>query len=101
MQHRPRIQKGVSRAATVRFVIDGIELDAPAGESLAAALMAAGIGTIRHGPMDGQPRSVFCLIGLCQECLVEIDGMQIEACRVNVSAGMQVNRLRPMDPIKP
>lgn len=89
-----RRTKGVTRHAPVKFIFDQMELEAPAGESVAAALLANGIRAIRHGPEDGQPRGAFCFIGLCQECLVEIDGNQIESCRVSVRDGLEIGRVR-------
>jgi predicted molibdopterin-dependent oxidoreductase YjgC len=70
--------------------VDGSPLAVPEGLSVAAALLAAGITTLRHAPRDGAPRGAFCLMGVCQECVCTIDGTRREACRVTVRDGLDV-----------
>lgn len=70
--------------------VDGETLSAPAGQSLAAALLAAGQAALRTSP-SGQPRGVYCGIGVCQECRVHVDGRGIvRACVTPVAGGMRV-----------
>jgi predicted molibdopterin-dependent oxidoreductase YjgC len=77
--------------AVVRFTFDGREVDAREGDSVAAALIAAGIGPIRSSAVSGEPRAPYCMMGVCFECLVEIDGLaNRQACMVRVQPGMQV-----------
>ena len=79
----------------VTIRVDGEPCRAVAGESVAAALLAAGRLACRSTPVSGAPRGPFCLRGACQECLVEIDGRaNQEACRVPVVAGMDVRTQR-------
>ena len=85
-----RIDGTVERPTRVRLVVDGAVLEAFAGESVAAALLAAGIRTLRHSPREAAPRGMFCLMGVCQECVVEIDGRRVESCRIAVREGMEV-----------
>ncbi|MGZ7459528.1 (2Fe-2S)-binding protein [Pseudomonas sp. Ma2-10] len=74
---------------TIEF--DGRTLSVPEGVSLAAALLAAGVRSTRTTPVSGQPRAPYCLMGVCFECLVEIDGVpNCQACMVTVRAGMRV-----------
>jgi predicted molibdopterin-dependent oxidoreductase YjgC len=65
----------------VRFSFDGKEITAEPGQSVGAALIAAGYRswrTTRHG---GAPRGVFCGIGVCFDCLVVVNGRPNErAC---------------------
>lgn len=93
MSGAARIAKGWRRAPLVRFTFDGRGYEAPEGESAAAALLAAGVTTFRPAPRDGAPRGPFCLMGLCQECLVLADGMPVEACRLPVREGLTLARL--------
>lgn len=80
---------------TIRF--EGREIAARAGESLAAALLAAGERVFRVSPVSGAPRGPFCMMGACFDCLVEIDGMPgHQACMTVVRAGMDVRRDRIM-----
>ena len=74
----------------VRFVFDGRPIDAHAGESVAAALLAAGIRQLRASPRAEAPRGAFCWMGLCQECVVVADGVRRPACRLEVQDGMVI-----------
>lgn len=82
-----------SPATSVEFAFDGQSVFAPSGESVAAALFAAGIKTLRCSPREQTPRGMFCLMGSCQECLVMIDGRRVLACRTRVAAGLVVSRV--------
>ena len=77
------------RAVTILF--DGRPVEALAGESVAAALWAAGIRTLRRAPRDSGARAPFCMMGLCQECVVEMDGQLTEACRLRVADGLSIS----------
>jgi sarcosine oxidase subunit alpha len=60
-------------------------------ESLAAALLANGIRTLRHHEESGSPRGIYCNIGHCYECRVSVDGEQgIRACLTPIKEGMIV-----------
>ena len=68
---------------------EGRALPARAGETLACALLAAGITAFRETPVSGAPRGPLCLMGACFDCLVELDGAQnVQACLVAVRPGM-------------
>jgi predicted molibdopterin-dependent oxidoreductase YjgC len=72
------------------LTVDGRPLHAAAGQSLAAALLAAGRAALRHSP-SGTPRGVYCGIGVCQECRVHVEGLGVvRACVTPVAAGMRV-----------
>ncbi|HTZ38422.1 MAG TPA: (2Fe-2S)-binding protein [Stellaceae bacterium] len=80
--------------ATVGFFLDGAPCAAAAGDSVAAALLAAGIAEFSAAPRHGAPRGPYCMIGQCYGCLVEIDGMPYrQACLTPVAEGMQVRRM--------
>jgi len=79
----------------LRLRFEGQEIAARAGESVAAALLAAGIATFRATPVSGAARGPWCLMGACFDCLVEIDGVaNRQACMVAVAEGMEVRRMR-------
>jgi D-hydroxyproline dehydrogenase subunit gamma len=85
---RPR---EVARGEPVEIVVDGQLLRAFRGESVAAALLASGRRTIRLSAVRGEPRGLFCGIGVCQECLMVIDGIpNRRACMTPVETGMNV-----------
>jgi predicted molibdopterin-dependent oxidoreductase YjgC len=76
----------------ITFDFDGQEFRAYAGENLAAALLAAGVKSFRATSVSNSERAPFCMMGACFDCLVEIDGVNVQACMEQVSAGMQVSR---------
>jgi len=75
---------------TVRLHVNGAAISARAGQSLAAALWLAGIRSLRRSPRTGEARGAFCMIGVCQECLIWIDGRRELACMTRVEPGMIV-----------
>lgn len=76
-------------AGTVLIRVDGREVSAPPGQPLAQVLSGAD-PVLRHSPKDGAPRGLFCGMGLCFECMVEVDGLRRRSCLTPVSAGMVV-----------
>lgn len=78
---------------TVTLTFEGEPLQVPAGISVAAALLLAGIDHTRRNPVSSDPRAPFCMMGVCFECLMDIDGQpSSQACLVPVREGMQVRR---------
>ena len=76
---------------TVSLTVDGKAVTARVGDSVAAGLLAAGIVQCRTSPVSGAPRAPYCLMGVCFECLVTIDGVgNRQACLVRVREGMRV-----------
>jgi D-hydroxyproline dehydrogenase subunit gamma len=73
----------------IEVIVDGRSLSAPSGQSLAAVLLVAGQETLRDSPA-GNPRGLYCGIGVCQECRVVVDGVVVRSCITPVTAGMQV-----------
>ncbi|KPF67589.1 hypothetical protein IP69_12820 [Bosea sp. AAP35] len=85
-----RIADGFQRGAAVTFEVDGSPVRAHRGETLAAALMAAGIVRLRHSPRDGVARGAYCFMGVCQECVVRVDGVLRQSCQVGVEDGLRI-----------
>lgn len=82
-------------AGEIRFSYDGREIVARPGDSVAVALLAAGETSLRETPVSGAPRAPYCMMGVCFDCLVEIDGVgNRQACLTQVAEGMQVRRQR-------
>ncbi len=88
-----RATVGILRVDPVDFFVDGRRVSGHPGESVAAALLDAGVAFLRTAPRDGAPRGMFCAMGVCQECVVEIDGRRVESCRATVREGLQVKLL--------
>ena len=77
------------------FSFEGRTLPAREGDSVAAALLAAGEWHLRDTPVSGAPRAAWCMIGVCFDCLVEIDGAaNRQACMIVARPGMAVRRQR-------
>ena len=76
---------------TVRITVDGRDVEAREGDNVAAAMLAAGFTSCRTTPVSGAPRAPFCMMGVCFDCLVTIDGVASrQGCMVPVSPGMAV-----------
>ncbi|MFF0813301.1 (2Fe-2S)-binding protein [Streptomyces albogriseolus] len=73
------------------LIIDGEPLPFIEGQTVAAALVAAGRLSWRTSRVGRRPRGVFCGIGVCFDCLVTIDGAGGQrACLVPARPGMTV-----------
>ena len=78
-------------ALPLQFIVNDHPVPAAEGDTVAAALLASGRWTFRRD-QAGAPRGPFCLMGVCQECLVEIDGVpNRRACLLPVAHGMRVH----------
>lgn len=83
-------EAGVDRGPPLAFTFDGAPISGFDGESVAAALLAAGIPMLRRSPKDDAPRGAFCWMGICQECTVVVGGHRRPACRTPVTEGLTV-----------
>ena len=88
-----RIPGSRDRGRKVRFHVDGQPVEAYEGETVAAALWASGIRKLRSSPMLERPRGMFCYMGVCQECIVSIDGRRETSCSFPVADGLSVSLL--------
>ncbi len=74
----------------VHATFEGEPLNGEAGASVAAALIASDRIAWR-ATREGAPRGLFCGIGVCFDCLVEIDGESGQrACMIPLREGMRV-----------
>ena len=84
-----RLPDAPSRAVTA--TIDGRSVTARAGDSVATVLLAEGILPTRVSPASGAPRAPYCMMGVCFECLVTIDGVgNRQSCLVPIAQGMAI-----------
>lgn len=75
----------------VRIHVDDAIVEAREGETVGAALMAEGVRVLRQTARRGDARGLFCGMGVCFDCLMEIDGRpNVQACLVPVADGMRV-----------
>ncbi len=78
---------------TVTVYVDGDPVDVAANASAAAAALQAGLGYTRTCPITDEKRAPYCMMGICFECLMVIDGMPSrQACMVKVRPGMRIDR---------
>lgn len=83
--------RALDRGDLMEFSFDGRMIQAYPGESIAGALMAAGITTLRRTRQHDHPRGQFCGMGICFDCLVEVDGApDIRACMALARSGLIV-----------
>lgn len=80
-------------ARSVTITIDDVRMIAQDGEPLAAVLLRLPPFTARTTPVSGAPRAPYCMMGVCFECLVEIDGeSSTRSCLTPTRDGMVVKR---------
>ena len=79
------------RRTPVTFSFDGRTLTGLAGQPIAAALLDNGISVFRHTHKTGQPRSLFCGIGQCNDCVVVVNGKpNVRSCTTPLEEGMVI-----------
>ena len=74
----------------VEIEIDGKTYKVPKGELLAVSLFSNNIRILRRSPKLKEHRGFFCMMGSCQECVVEVDGSILPSCQKNVESGMKI-----------
>ena len=90
------LQASRSQRPSVSITIDGIATEVPAEETLATAMLQSGRLDLRITPTGRKPRSAYCMMGVCFECLVTIDDQpNQQACMTLVRPGMRVKRGGP------
>ena len=86
-----RIWKDVLRGQAFEIEVDGVPVVAYEGETVAAALIAAGIRTTNRTVGGEAPRGICCGIGLCYGCTMVIDGVpNTRTCQTRARPGMRL-----------
>lgn len=79
----------------VTLHIDGVAATAQPGESVAAVMLRQAEAWTRESPVSGDRRAPYCMMGVCFDCLAEVDGqVSTQTCLTVVREGMQVRRQR-------
>ena len=92
MGRRLPLGPALARGPAVTLHVDGRPVRAHAGETVAAALLAEGV-TATRTTAGGDPRGVFCGMGVCFDCLAVVDGVpNTRTCMTYVREGMDVRR---------
>jgi len=80
-------------ARPLGFTLDGERIDGREGDTVASALLRAGITTFTRSIKFHRPRGPFCFAGSCGQCLMRVDGVpSLPACRVPLREGMRCVR---------
>jgi aerobic-type carbon monoxide dehydrogenase small subunit (CoxS/CutS family) len=85
--------EGIHRGEPYEIDVDGSRILAYEGETIAAALIAAGHQVFRRTAKFNEPRGGYCGMGVCFDCLVMADGEIVRACMTPVSRDLQVRTL--------
>lgn len=80
---------GVERGAALTISVDGVEVESHAGETVATAMLAAGISRFRDDT-GAAPRGLWCNMGSCGECTVRVGNRRVRACMTTVAPGLVV-----------
>lgn len=99
-RHATMADLRISRAVITRrrlaidvchVLIDGTDVSALAGQTVAAVLVSRGTWRFRSNPVSGDPRGPYCGMGICFECELEVDGVaNVRACMTPVREGMSI-----------
>ena len=90
----PKVQRG----KPIQISVNGNLIDAYEGETVAVALLAAGISPFRLSSKNKEPRSLYCGMGICYECLVTINGLHAQrACVTLVQGGMMIETCKELE----
>lgn len=77
----------------VTVFVEGQSVQVASGETVAAAVLQAEIGHGRITPRHQQPRMPYCMMGVCFDCLMEINGVpDQQTCQIQVVEGMRIKR---------
>src|SRR5204862_3500972 len=88
--------------ATIPLIVEGRTALVPLGASAAAAVLVAGFRSIRETPVEGRERGPYCMMGICFDCLAEIDGVpNRQSCTVTARPEMRIRRQRGAREIDP
>jgi hypothetical protein len=82
-----------SRPATIAVDVEGRTVMVPEGASAAAAVLLAGLPSLRTTAVSGSERLPYCLMGVCFDCLADIDGVpNRQSCMTPARPGMRIRR---------
>ena len=77
----------------VSIIFEGDNIDVEKGQTVASALLVEANMVFRSSVVSGQPRGPYCMMGVCFECLIEIDGIPNQrACMIPVREAMKIKR---------
>ncbi|APF34865.1 hypothetical protein CBF90_15580 [Microbacterium sp. AISO3] len=82
------------------FRFDGAPVPFLPGQTVGGALAASGVVSWRASRASGEPRGLFCGIGVCYDCLLSVDGQRSQrACVTPARPGQDVRSDDPDAPL--
>lgn len=86
-------------ANTLDVFLNGQKVQVVAGTTVAAVALSQGLRATRTTPVSGSQRAPFCMMGVCYDCLMIIDGKANQrACACYVKNGMQIETQQGVGP---
>jgi predicted molibdopterin-dependent oxidoreductase YjgC len=86
----------ITRRPAIRIRVNGRLIEATPGETVLAALTAAGFRVLKKSNVRGEARGAFCGMGVCYECLVTINGAPKQrSCMTEVEDNMEIQTYEP------
>ncbi|HUU04571.1 MAG TPA: (2Fe-2S)-binding protein [Patescibacteria group bacterium] len=86
----------IMRRPAIRIQVNGRSIEATPGETVLAALTAAGFKVLKKSNVAGEARGPFCGMGVCYECLVTINGVPKQrSCMTEVEENMEIQTYEP------
>ena len=84
---------GNSKGKNISIWFEEMPISVQEGESIASTLLSAGVEYLRTSPLSGDSRAPYCWMGVCFDCLLEIDGQpNPQSCLITVQEGMRIRR---------
>ncbi|UCB45647.1 MAG: (2Fe-2S)-binding protein [Spirochaetota bacterium] len=75
----------------ITILVDGKKIKAYEDETIATAILASGIKTLRYTSEKHEPRGIFCAIGQCTDCVMEVNGQpNVRTCITPVEENMVI-----------
>jgi len=75
----------------IKITVDGKKIKAREGETIAAALIAAGVKVFRYSVKRNEPRGLFCAIGRCTDCVMTVNNKSnVRTCVTLVEEDMKI-----------
>ena len=90
MRYRADSVDNVTPGMQIRVNVDGQQLTAWKGQTIAAVLIQHEQHVFRHTRHHGSPRGMYCGMGSCFDCVVQVNGRTERACMTRVEDGMNI-----------
>jgi aerobic-type carbon monoxide dehydrogenase small subunit (CoxS/CutS family) len=85
------LDENLTRGPEITMVLNGKTVKAFTGESVAAVLIAEDLSAMRT-TINGEPRGIYCGMGVCFDCLVVVNGIpNTRACMTWATEAMVVS----------